>query len=288
MSCTSVLNCPKGISRNELIKIATACGIPGHQNNYKSPYRNMNWLCIEIDKVAGIAMAPAPKTTKKISIKKLDKKDIVAPIKIKILPKAEKVNKANEKAKAKSNLTSEKREKIMKDYKKYWIREFGVDLEKPLFAQLGREKYIRAHGGVEGLQARERADFEEAMSEIIPERMAKKIQDKLRDGILCQPCSNLSPDEQAILFTVDPLRVIRLKVEKDGVSYCLCYDVQKLYEDLKAQYGTRDAEVAKWTDPTLGVKYSTNQIKRIKHIWSVSRPNSPARAHLETKLALSR
>ena len=126
------------------------------------------------------------------------------------------------------------------------------------------------------------------MAEIIPERMIKKIQAKLREEILCQPCSNLSPDEEAILFAVDPMRVIRLQVKKDGVPHCLRYDAQKLYTDLKDTYGTRDTDLDNWTDPTLGVKYSKNQVKRIKHIWSISRPDSPARSHFETKLQLSR
>ena len=267
MKCVIVPNCPKGISRKDLVEIAKICNIPGSENNYKSPYRNMHWLCTEIDKI----------TIQKDN-EKIDKK-IIKPSKQVV----EKKSKDDQ-----PKISAEERKKIMKDYEEHWIKEFGVDPNQAEFAQLGKERYIRAQGGVEGLQMKRLAEFEADMAEIIPERMAKKIQIQLREEILCKPCANLSLDEEAILFAVDPIRVIRLKVEKDDVSHCLCYDVQKLYENLKETYGARDAELANWTDPTLGIKYSSAQVKRIKHNWAISRPDSPARVHLENRLQMSR
>lgn len=69
MSCRKIENCPGKLKRTELVEIAKLCQVDGHTNTYRSPYRNMKWLCGEIDRKVDEVLLPSPsKQTQKIKI----------------------------------------------------------------------------------------------------------------------------------------------------------------------------------------------------------------------------
>lgn len=177
----------------------------------------------------------------------------------------------------------EEYDSYLDNYLDYWQEEFGVDPNLEEWKQIRRKKYVDHY------RKQKEREFEKKMQARIPDTTARKMQKKLREGILCKPCTNLNESESLALFSQDPLRVIRLRiVDNKGKQHCLCYDVVSLYNNLKMKYGTKDKDLSKWRDPTTNLKYSDHQIKRIKNIWSKTRPESGARAQLESQLALSK
>jgi len=190
----------------------------------------------------------------------------------------------------------EQRGKILKDYRKGWQEKYGVDRDKPTMWQLGRERELRQRYGMKaediGRRAPEqmleeaRTTFEKRQADLRPERASRRIQQAARKSFLCAPCKNLSEEE---IRTLDPLRIIRLRVQDErGDIKCLCYDVVALYDTLKNTYGVMGYDSLKWRDPTTGIRYTQSQAKRIKNLWARVRPEGAARVHLETELALSR
>jgi len=174
------------------------------------------------------------------------------------------------------------KDKLLADYRQDWQKKYGVDPTKSELWKIGREREIKKrYGGPEQLLASDRDEFIAKQKEKLPTQAASKIQRKLRDEILCVPCTNLTTEEQAV---IEPLRLIHLKVD----GKCVCYDVVNLYEHLKQKYGTSTQNRWFWRDPTYDILYSPTQSRRISNSWAKVRPEGTAKDILATDIALSR
>ena len=175
-----------------------------------------------------------------------------------------------------------KRRETMDSYRQDWQRDYGIDASKPLMWRLGRERELKQrYGGQEKYLESLQGDFLDRQAKKSPQRAAKKIQRAARQEVLCQPCQNLDLEQQK---TIDPLRLIRLKVD----DHCVCYNVVDLYQSLSEKYGAQRFDLLEWRDPTYNIRYTPRQAKRIKNLWAKVRPEGTALVRLENELALSR
>lgn len=142
---------------------------------------------------------------------------------------------------------------VMKEYKKYWQKEYGIDPDLADRAKFQREAQIRREGK-DTFQKKKQVKFSERLPEF-KEKQAKHVLNKLK-------CSNISMKDK---LQMDPNSFIRLEVkDQDNVKHVVCYDVVKLYNYLVNRSSSLGVGETFWIDPIYRIAYTKAQKDRIK------------------------
>lgn len=145
-------------------------------------------------------------------------------------------------------------QRLLEDYRAYWLREFGDDPSLPERVRLQLEAQRRRAGGVAAIQQRRRQELAEKLpSDYRQQRAVSRLQSRVRERSAI-PCEGRDA-------SLNPAQVIRLRmVGSDGKIRYVCYDVVALMNYLTSI----SIDPFGWRDPITKGFYTRQQVDLIR------------------------